>query len=63
MYGLTEGVGSCIMVAYSVLFDGGGAEGVVDRGICAGDGARTAGEDFFAFDLFSCSLSDMAMAS
>ena len=43
--------------------DGGGAEGVVDCGVGAGDGARTIGEDFFAFCLFSCSLRDMAMAS
>lgn len=52
------------MLAYRVLEAGGGAEGVTDRELLAGEGAKCtarAGEVFLG--LFSCSFSDMAMAS
>lgn len=50
------------MLAYSVLEEGGGAEGVVDRGVLTGDGAkRTTGAGVLA--LFSCSFKDMAKAN
>ena len=51
-----------------MLEEGGGAEGAVDWGGGVGEGPRAVEEAaeeelFFAFCLFSCSLSDMAMAS
>lgn len=49
--------------AYRVLETGGGAEGAADWGVIAGLGTwRTGAGDFF-FVWFSCSFSDMAMAS
>jgi hypothetical protein len=45
-----------------VLDEGGGAEGVADRGVLVGVGAKCT-VAFLGFALFSCSLSDIAMAS